>query len=75
MKEFYINGELIFKGEYLNEEKNGNGKEYSAFGLLIFEGEYLNGKKWNGIHKGLINNNGIFKIKNGKGFSAESEDN
>ena len=41
------NDELIFKGEYLNGERNGKGKEYYK-GKLIFEGEYLNGKKWNG---------------------------
>ena len=34
-----------FKGEYINGEKNGKGKEYSEYGRLIFEGEYLNGKR------------------------------
>ena len=36
---------LLFEGEYLNGQKHGKGKEYTAFGKLIFEGEYLNGKK------------------------------
>ena len=36
----------IFEGEFLNEEKNGKGKEYNSFNdELIFEGEYLNGKR------------------------------
>ena len=39
---------LIFEGEYLNEKRNGKGKEYDYNGNLIFEGEYLNGKRWNG---------------------------
>ena len=32
-------------GIYLNEEKNGKGKEYYNDGILEFEGEYLNGKR------------------------------
>ena len=39
-KEFRYD-QLIFEGEYLNDEKwNGKGKEY--------EGEYLNRERWNG---------------------------
>jgi len=41
----YSNGKLEFEGEYLNGEKNGNGKEYNYNGKLVFEGEYINGKK------------------------------
>ena len=33
-----------FKGEYINGERNGKGKEYWD-GNLIFEGEYLNGER------------------------------
>ena len=33
----------IFIGEYVNEERNGKGKEYYDYGLK-FEYEYLNGK-------------------------------
>ena len=36
---------LIFEGQYLNEKKNGKGREYNNNGNLIFEGEYLNGEK------------------------------
>ena len=37
--------EILFKGEYLNGERNGKGKEYYEDGKLKFEGEYLNGKR------------------------------
>ena len=49
VKEYNDFGKLIFEGEYLNGEENGNGKEYNEVnGKLIFNGEYKNGKKWNG---------------------------
>ena len=36
----------VFEGEYLNGEKNGEGKEYySLDGNLKFEGEYFKGKR------------------------------
>ena len=38
-------GNLLFKGEYLNGERNGKGREYYYFSALKFEGEYLNGKR------------------------------
>ena len=41
-KEYNINDELIFEGEYLNGKRNGNGKEYNDDSIIIFEGEYLN---------------------------------
>ena len=54
IKEFDDEGNLIFKGEYKNGEKNGKGYEYSIFGTVKFDGEYKNGKR-NG--KGIIFNN------------------
>ena len=63
------------KGEYLNDKRNGKGKEYDWIGKLKFEGEYLNDKR-NGKGK-EYNNNGklIFKgeyldgkIWNGKAY-------
>ena len=39
------NDKLLFEGEYLNEKKNGKGKEYYYNGELIFEGEYKNGNR------------------------------
>ena len=34
-----------FEREYLNEKRNGIGKDYWSNGKLEFEGEYINGKK------------------------------
>ena len=36
------NGNILYK---LNNNINGNGKEYYDIGKLKFEGEYLNGKR------------------------------
>ena len=46
VKEYYdCSKNLKFKGEYLNGQKNGIGKEYNDEGQLIFKGEYINGQK------------------------------
>ena len=45
-KEYDINSNLIFEGEYLYGEKHGIGKEYIN-GELIYEGLYFFGKKKN----------------------------
>ena len=37
---------LIFEGKYLNNKKNGKGKDYYYNGELKFEGDYIKGKKW-----------------------------
>ena len=66
----YFKGKIKFEGEYLNDKKNGKGKEYNAKGKLIFEGEYLNGKR-NG--RGIeYNADGIFEgeFKNGKKWNG-----
>ena len=54
-KEYSSNGVLLFEGEYLDGQRNGNCKEYNNKGELIFEGEYLKGKKWNGKEKAYDN--------------------
>ena len=72
VKEYFPNCKLKFEGEYLNGKKNGKGKKYYD-GRLEFEGEYLNGKKWEG--KGYdLNNNIIYKLKEGKGFIKENDE-
>ena len=43
--------DLNFEGEYLNDKKDGEGKEYNVNKDLIFEGEYRNGKRWKGKYK------------------------
>ena len=44
-KDNTIEGSLIFEGGYLNEKRNGKGKEYFRNGKLNFEGEYFYDKK------------------------------
>ena len=45
-KEYYTNGKLEFKGEYLNGEWwNGKGKEYHPDVESEFEVEYLKGER------------------------------
>ena len=36
---------LLHKRQYLNNKKNGRGKEFYKNGNLFFEGEYLNDKR------------------------------
>ena len=59
---------LIFKGEFLNNKKNGKGEEYYPNGKLKYEGEYLNGKRnGKGIEYDLERNITYEKeYKNGK---------
>ena len=78
-KEYNYKGEFEFEGEYLNGERNGNGKEYDD-DELKFEGEYLNGKR-NGKGKeydydGSLKFEGEYlngKEWNGKGFNENNE--
>ena len=44
-KEYDLNGDVIYIGEYLNGKRNGKGKEFQRFNDLIFEGSYVNGKR------------------------------
>ena len=46
-KEYY-HDKLKFEGQYINDQRNGRGKEYNFKGDVIFEGEYLNNQRWNG---------------------------
>ena len=40
----YLNGQLIYDGEYKNNKRDGKGKEYYN-GIIIYDGEYKNDKK------------------------------
>ncbi len=71
MKEYFY-GQLIYDGEYKNNERNGKGKEYYN-GKIIYDGEYKNnerngkGKEYN--RKGDIYFEGkYFNGKRGKGI-------
>ena len=50
-KEYFLNGELLYEGEYTNDKREGNGIEYSEEGEPIFKGEFKEGKHWSGIKK------------------------
>ena len=57
---------MNFKGEYINGEKNGKGREYYRYGILKFDGEYNNGREYNGI---FYKENGIdidYQLKDGE---------
>ena len=66
IKDYEYSGVLIYEGEILNGERNGQGKEYEFIGI-IFEGEFKNGKKWNGKGYDKQNNKIVCEIKDGKG--------
>ena len=76
--------QILYRGEYSNGERNGEGKEYYKWNgdfshELVFEGEYLNGNRWNGKGYGK-NKKLIYELKNGKStnvvdyFGFESPD-
>ena len=44
-----MNGIIMYKGDFYQGVRNGEGKEYDENGILIFEGTYVGGEKWNGI--------------------------
>ena len=58
---------ILFEGKYINNKKNGKGKEFDEEGNIIFEGEYFKDKKIKG--KGYDKKgNLILEIKgNGRG--------
>ena len=73
-KEYYnISDVLAYKGEYLNGQRHGKGKEYDDAGKLIFEGEYLRGQRHGKGKEFDFNGNLSFEgeylngEKNGKG--------
>ena len=44
VKEYFSEKVVSSEGQYINGEKNGEGKEYYFNGKLLFEGEYLNNR-------------------------------
>ena len=73
INEYDHNHKLLFEGDYLNDKRNGKGKEYYN-DKLEFEGEYLNGER-NGKGKEYNDSKLIFegeylsgKKWNGKGY-------
>ena len=54
IKEYDVEDDLIFEGDYLYKYRNGKGKEYYKDKSLLFEGDYINGKR-NGFGKEYYN--------------------
>ena len=74
------NDKIVFEGEYLNNQRNGKGKEFYYSSNIEFEGEYRNGKR-NGYGKEYYKN-GKLKFEgtylngnkwNGKGYDVNSK--
>ena len=62
-KETYIKtNQLLFKGQYLNGKRHGNGIEYNIKGKKIYEGNYINGERsGKGKEYSSINNKLIYE--------------
>ena len=70
-KKFYPS--IIFEGDYINDKRNGKGKEYNHQKGLIFEGEYLYDERKKGKEyvDGTLEFEGEYlnnKKWNGKGY-------
>ncbi len=71
-----VTNNILFEGEYLNQKRNGKGKEYNKYKNLIFEGEYKNGKR-NGKGKEFYDNNKLYfegEYNNGKKWNGRAYD-
>ena len=72
-KEFDMEGNLIYEGEFSNGKRNGKGREILN-NNVNFEGEFKDGIKWNGNaneynKKGNLLFNGVYQ--NGKKFNGK----
>ena len=82
IKVFNKEGEVIFKGEYENGEKNGKGREYFK-GKLIYEGIYSKGKKvkygkgreYNDFKEIIFEGEYFDGLRNGKGREYDEDGN
>ncbi len=52
-------GTIKFEGQYLNDKRNGKGKEYDSHGNIKIEGEYFNDINNNWIEKKYDDNRKI----------------
>ena len=75
-KQEFINGKLVYDGEFLNGKRNGKGKEFEN-NILIYDGEFLDGER-NGkgreFEYGILIYEGNFLEgeRNGKGKEFEN---
>ena len=72
-KEYDLEGNLIFNGEYKSSQKI-KGVEYYIKGNKKYEGDYKNGERLNGILYG-INEKNKYEIKSGNGIIKEFHEN
>ena len=40
----FFKNKLLYKGNFKNGKKHGEGIEYNSFGTVEYEGEFVNGK-------------------------------
>ena len=63
----YDDNKIKFEGEYLNDIKEGFGKQFFSNGKIKFEGVYKGGKKWTG--KGYDpDGKVVYELIEGKGY-------
>jgi len=72
---YYSDGQLDFKGIYVNDEENGLWEQYWSNGILTYKGAYYNGEK-NGYWEeywedGKIDSKGTFVNGNKHGYFEE----
>ena len=64
----YDNGQVWYKGNYVNDNRDGYWEEYYPNGQLWFKGNFINGKKdgyWeNYFFDGKLSYKGYFHINN-----------
>ena len=72
-KEYNLEENLIFEGEYIKGEKK-SGIEYYIKEIKKYEGEYQYNKKWNGFLYDILGKNS-YEIKSGNGKIKEFHEN
>ena len=72
-KEYNLEENLIFEGEYIKGEKK-SGIEYYINEIKKYEGEYQYNKKWNGFLYDILGKNS-YEIKSGNGKIKEFHEN
>ena len=58
-KEYNSEGDLLYEGEFLRNEKDGIGKEYNKKENSVFEGKFISGRRSEG--KLYVNGKLIFE--------------
>jgi antitoxin component YwqK of YwqJK toxin-antitoxin module len=61
-EEYYPNGQLNFKVNYVNGQKHGYWEEYFSNGKLKYKGKYINDEK-HGYWEGFLDNGRLIRIE------------